>query len=160
METQNLVKRTLSTPGAVEQIRLLAAQAPHRTALAEQVCERFALRDARGRTQRSSALKALRELHDAGAVELPARKHAPRCPHPRGLDAPVPAPLGVPSQVTQVGPIELVEVTEEALRRVWTELMRREHPLGAPTLVGHQLRYLVRSTHGWLGALGFGARAR
>ena len=57
MQTQNLVKRTLSTPVALEQVRLLAAQAPHRTALAEQVCERFELRDARGRTQRSSALK-------------------------------------------------------------------------------------------------------
>ena len=159
MQTQNLVKRTLSTPAALEQVRLLAAQAPHRTALAEQVCERFELRDARGRTQRSTALKALRELEGAGALTLPAAKFAPRRPRPRGLDAPVPAPLAVPCEVTQVGPIELVEVTDEALRRVWTELMRREHPLGAPTLAGHQLRYLVRSSHGWLGALGFAGAA-
>jgi hypothetical protein len=159
MDSQNLVKRTLSTPLALERVRLLAAQAPHRTALAETVCERFELRDARGRTQRSTALKALRELESAGALELPARRFAPRHPRPRGLDAPVPAPLGVPDHVGQVGAIELVEVTEERLRRVWTELMRREHPLGAPTLAGHQLRYLVRSAHGWLGALGFGAAA-
>jgi len=159
MQTQNLVKRTLSTPAALERIRLLAAQAPHRTALAEQVCERFELRDARGRTQRSTALKALRELEGAGVLTLPAPRFAPRRPRPRGLDAPVPAPLAVPAEVAQVGPIELVEVTDAALRRVWTELMRREHPLGAPTLAGHQLRYLVRSAHGWLGALGFGAAA-
>ena len=159
MRTQNLVKRTLSTPDALEQVRRLAAQAPHRTALAERVCERFELRDARGRTQRSTALKALRELEGAGALELPAPSFAPRHPRPRGLDAPVPAPLAVPSHVADLGPIELVEVTEEALRRVWTELMRREHPLGAPTLAGHQLRYLVRSAHGWLGALGFAAAA-
>ena len=159
METQNLVKRTLSTPVALEQIRLLAAQAPHRTALAEQVCERFELRDARGRTQRSTALKALRELEGAGALELPAPRFAPRHPRPRGLDAPVPAPLAVPSQVAEVGAIELVEVTDEALRGVWTELMRGEHPLGAPTLAGHQLRYLVGSAHGWLGAVGFAGAA-
>jgi hypothetical protein len=159
METQNLVKRTLSTPAALEQVRLLAAQVPHRTALADRVCERFELRDARGRAQRSTALKALRELERAGAIELPAPRFAPRCPRPRGLDAPVPAPVAVPSQVAQLGAIELVEVRDEALRRVWTELLRREHPLGAPTLAGHQLRYLVRSAHGWLGALGFGAAA-
>jgi hypothetical protein len=159
MQTQNLVKRTLSRPVALEQVRLLAAQAPHRSALAEAVCERFELRDARGHTQRSSALKALRELERAGILTLPAPRFAPRHPRPRGLDAPVPAPLGVPSKVEQVGAIELVEVTDEALRRVWTELMRREHPLGAPTLAGHQLRYLVRSAHGWLGALGFAAAA-
>ena len=99
MKTQNLVKRTLSTPVALEQVRLLAAQAVHRTALAEQVCERFDLRDARGRTQRSTALKALRELERAGVLELPAPSFAPRRPRPRGLDAPVPAPLGVPSNV-------------------------------------------------------------
>ena len=159
MQTQNLVKRTLSTPAAIEQLRVLASQAPRRTALAEQVCERFELRDARGRTQRSTALKALRELEGAGALTLPASRAAARRPRPRGLDAPVPAPLGVPSEVAQAGPIELVEVTDEALRQVWTELMRREHPLGAPTLAGHQLRYLVRSAHGWLGALGFAAAA-
>lgn len=159
MDTQNLVKRTLSTPAALEQVRLLAAHAPHRTALAEQVCERFELRDARGRTQRSTALKALRELERAGSLTLPAPSFAPRHPRPRGLDTPVPPPVAVPSDVGQVGPIELVEVTDEDLRRVWTELMRREHPLGAPTLAGHQLRYLVRSAHGWLGALGFAAAA-
>ena len=160
MDTQNLVKRTLSTPVALEQVRLLAAQAPHRTALAEQVCERFALRDGRGRTQRSTALKALRELERAGALELPAPRFAPRRPRPRGLDAPVPAPEpALPARVEHVGGVELVEVIAEHERRVWTELMRREHPLGAPTLAGHQVRYLVRSAQGWIGALGFAAAA-
>jgi len=35
--------------------------------------------------------------------------------------------------------------------------MIREHPLGAGPLVGRQLRYLIGSAHGWLGAIGFGA---
>jgi len=51
----------------------------------------------------------------------------------------------------------LVETGEQL--KVWNELMIREHPLGAGPLVGRQLRYLIDSGHGWLGAVGFGAAA-
>ena len=37
--------------------------------------------------------------------------------------------------------------------------MIREHPLHQCRLVGRQLRYLVGSEHGWLGAIGFGSAA-
>jgi hypothetical protein len=43
--------------------------------------------------------------------------------------------------------------------RIWNELPIREHPRGAGPLVGRQLRYLIGSEHGWLGAAGFGASA-
>lgn len=42
--------------------------------------------------------------------------------------------------------------------RTWNELLAREHPQGA-RLVGQQLRYLVRSAHGVLAAVGFGGCA-
>jgi hypothetical protein len=159
MQSQNLLKQTLNTCEALDVIRILAAQAPHRTALAERVCEHFGFRDALGRTQRSTCLSALRSLERAERLTLPVSRNARRRPAPRGLDAPVPGALNVPSHVVHVGTIELVAVNDDVHRRVWTELMRREHPLGAPTLAGHQLRYLVRSAHGWLGALGFAAAA-
>ena len=38
--------------------------------------------------------------------------------------------------------------------------MAHEHPRGAGPFVGHQLRYLVGSAHGWLGGVGFAASAR
>ena len=38
--------------------------------------------------------------------------------------------------------------------------MAHEHPRGAGPWVGHQLRYLVGSAHGWLGGVGFAASAR
>jgi len=160
MDTQNQIKRQLSEPGTLEQVRALAASASHRSALAEQLCERFELRDSRGRAQRSTCLKALRELQRAGMIELPAPRTRTRYGGPRGLDVAVPAPEpALPAQVEHVGGVELVPVVAEHERRVWTELMRREHPLGAPMLAGHQLRYLVRSAHGWIGALGFAAAA-
>jgi len=160
MHTQNQIKRQLSEPSTLEQVRALAALASHRTALAEQLCERFGLHDGRGVAQRSTCLKALRDLQRAGTIVLPAPRTRTRHGGPRGLDAPVPAPEPtLPAQVEHVGGVELVQVSAEHERRVWTELMRREHPLGAPTLAGHQVRYLVRSAHGWIGALGFAAAA-
>jgi hypothetical protein len=42
--------------------------------------------------------------------------------------------------------------------RVWNELVETGHPLGC-RLVGRQLRYLIGSDHGWLGAIGFGSSA-
>lgn len=38
--------------------------------------------------------------------------------------------------------------------------MAHEHPRGAGPFVGPQVRYLVGSAHGWLGAVGFAASAR
>ena len=40
---------------------------------------------------------------------------------------------------------------------IWNELMLTEHYLGKATLVGRQMRYLIRSEHGWLGGIGFAA---
>lgn len=50
-------------------------------------------------------------------------------------------------------------VENDAHRALWNELMAREHPRGAGPLVGCQLRYLIHSAHGWLGAIGFAAAA-
>ena len=36
----------------------------------------------------------------------------------------------------------------------WNTLMAHEHPRGAGPFVGHQLRYLVGSAHGWVGGVG------
>lgn len=162
VQVQHQIKRTLLGEGALARVRALTEReaASHRSAVAERVCEQFGFIDARGRMQRSGCLKALRELERAGHIRLPApRTRAQRRGAMRRLGEPVPAPRGVPAQVSAVRDLELVEVRTEAQRRVWTELMAREHPRGAGPLVGCQLRYLVGSAHGWLGALGFAAAA-
>ena len=43
--------------------------------------------------------------------------------------------------------------------RIWNEMMIREHPRGHGPLVGRQVRYLIESEYGWLGAMGFAAPA-
>ena len=71
----------------------------------------------------------------------------------------MPAPVEVPAQVRDVEGLRLVVVEDEAQRRVWNTLLAEEHPQGTTTFVGCQLRYLIGSDHGWLGALGFSASA-
>jgi len=161
METQNQIKRVLSEPATIDHIGQMLAANPelNRTQLADLLCEHLRLVDVRGRKQRSGCLKALRKLEQQGHVKLPPPRKKRTVPSPRRLDAAVPEPTGVPSDVGSVSGLRLVQVEDAELIKAWNELMIREHPLGAGPLVGRQLRYLIGSDHGWLGAVGFGAAA-
>ena len=55
--------------------------------------------------------------------------------------------------------LSLVLVSTSAEHEIWHGLMAGEHPRGAGPLVGRQLRYLIGSEHGWLGAAGIAASA-
>jgi hypothetical protein len=161
MITQNQIKRTLSTPANIEYISHLLEneKIPHRTDLATRVCKQFEFYDARGQIQVSSCAKALRQLERSGHIVLPGiqRKRAKKLP--RRLPEPVPLPVGVPQEVGDIEELRLLMVRTDEEKRVWNELMLREHPLGDGPLVGRQLRYLIHSRHGWLGGFGFAAAA-
>jgi len=161
MKTQNQIKRVLSEPASLDRIsQMLATRSElNRTQLADRLCEHFGLVDVRGRKQRSGCLKALRKLEQQGHFTLPQGRGKRRVPSPRRLGTAVPEPVGVPADVGSVTGLRLVRVEDTELIKRWNELMIREHPLGAGPLVGRQLRYLIGSDHGWLGAVGFGAAA-
>jgi len=161
MITQNQIKRTLSTPANIEYISHLLEneKIPHRTDLATRVCKQFEFYDARGQIQISSCAKALRQLERSGHIVLPGiqRKRAKKLP--RRLQEPVPLPVGVPQEVGDIEELRLLMVRTDEEKRIWNELMLREHPLRDGPLVGRQLRYLIDSRHGWLGGFGFAAAA-
>jgi len=73
----------------------------------------------------------------------------------------VPDPEGVPEAVGDIRALRLTLVSpdDDRAMRTWNELLAREHPQGDRRLVGRQLRYLVASGHGYLGAVGFSASA-
>jgi hypothetical protein len=75
MEAQNQVKRTPAGEEAVALIRsvLDGEKSINRTQLADRLCERYGFIDGRGRPQRSTCLRALRDLEDQGHIRLPAR---------------------------------------------------------------------------------------
>ena len=131
-----------------------------RADLVQEVCRRLDLRDPKGDWRVGTTMKALRDLEAQGWWTLPptTQRYSGQW-NPTRLHRPVPAAAGVPDRVEDVRRLELIEVSSAEQSQIWNELMIREHPLHQCRLVGRQLRYLVGSEHGWLGALGFGSAA-
>ena len=99
-------------------------------------------------------------LHASGHIQLPAPLHGGRWSgRPARLGQAVPEPTGVPVRAGAVLGLTLTLVETEIQRRTWNEIVAREHPQGAVLHVGAQLRYLIESEHGILGAIGFAASA-
>jgi hypothetical protein len=158
------IKQRLAQADNVALVRqLLAAHpAPNRTQLARQLCRRLQLRDPKGDWQLGTTAKALRELEAAGLWVLPPPlipRSRPWSNPPVRLHQRVAPARGVPADLAQITALELLEVVTSEHLLIWNELMIREHPLHDARLVGRQLRYLIRSEHGWLGGLGFGSAA-
>ena len=65
----------------------------------------------------------------------------------------------MPERVDQLRELALVEVRDGGRLQLWNTLVAHEHPCGAVQHAGAQLRYLLVSEHGVLGALGFAAAA-
>jgi len=157
------IKEALSEPERLLLVREALLQGElSRTRLASGLCERFGLLDAVGRPRVASCLKALRDLEQEGELELPDRLLDINGGwKPRRLPRPVPEPRDLPASVESLQGlrVELVDPNDATAMRTWTELIESDHPRGASRLVGRQLRYLVCSGHGFLGAVGFAASA-
>jgi len=161
MFSQSQIKRTLSQPVAIAYVADLLDNGEfiHRNELAEFLCEEFGFQDARGELQSGGCVKALRELEAAGHFMLPEAQAKTGPGTPKRLPVAVADPTGVPAQAGEVRGLTLTLVTGEEHMRIWNEMMIREHPRGHGPLVGRQVRYLIESEHGWLGAFGFAAPA-
>ena len=161
METQNQIKRTLTRPEAIEYVNhvLDTSDDINRTQLADHLCDTYEFFDPRGQRQRSGCLVAIRELEQKGHFVLPAANRSTKRKGPKRLGKPVPEPVGVPDKVGKIKELQLVLVETDEHTRIWNELLIREHPRGTATFFGRQIRYLVESEQGWLGAIGFSSAA-
>lgn len=138
--------------------------APSRNQVAREACACLAWFSPDGRPALSSAKVALRKLHKRGLLSLPGqpvpqREAAAHRLRPSGQ--PLPPVSNVPKRVDQVGHLHLYLIADQndPHHTLWNDLMIQQHPCGDAPLVGAQLRYLIGSDHGWLGALGFGPAA-
>ena len=102
----------------------------------------------------------MRDLERSGAVVLPPAGAAAGSRHrPQRLGQPVAPARGVPDRVDRIEGLAVVRVADAGHRRIFNELMEREHPQGAVLPFGRQLGYLIGSDHGWLGGCLFAASA-
>ena len=161
MEHQNQILQTLRAPESQARLERIVAQEAlnNRAAVGRRVCAEFGFVDARGSAQLAGCLKALNTLHKAGRIALPASRRGGGAPTPQRFDAPVAAATAVPGTVEAVAGLSLERVEQGRQRRVWNTLLHFEHPQGTTTFAGCQVRYLVVSAHGVLGAVGFSAAA-
>jgi len=138
----------------------LEADPPLRAEVARRVCAVLGWHDALGRPKLMSCRVGLLRLNHAGLIELPAARNGNG--NGRGLikqpDA-WPAEQPLSGSAGQLGGLRLAPVADKAASRLWNGLIERWHYLGYTPLPGAQLRYLIDSDHGVLGALGFGAAA-
>lgn len=158
------VKDVLSEPAKLAEVKrkVRSRVAAGRREFAVLLCEQFGFRSSKGKLQVTSCLAALRSLEREGHFQLPpSRIKIAERRRPRRLSEPVPAPQGVPRSAGDIHRLRLIEVRpdDDQAMRTWNELIVGEHPQGARPLVGRQLKYLVASGHGWLGAVGFSASA-
>lgn len=159
---QNRIAQRLSTASGLIRVQSILAAGAYATrqSVAQEVCEQFSFLDWRGNHQISTCLTALKRLERAGRIELPTsggRGGWKR--HPRGTGEAPPVPTDVPDHAGEISGLELKLVAQEADLRLWNELLLREHPQGDRIITGRQLRYLVWSDHGLLGALGVSSSA-
>ncbi|MDE0222930.1 MAG: IS4 family transposase [Spirochaetaceae bacterium] len=160
---QSQISRRLRDEAARKRIVALVSEErfDSRRALGRRVCEEFALVDAAGRLQVAGCMKVLASLAEGSPdLVLPAPQGAPVDNRPRQLAGDVPEPVAVPSHPAKIVDLAVTMIATAAQRALWNTLIAREHPHGLTTFAGCQVRYLVGSAHGWLGAAGFCAAAR
>lgn len=138
--------------------RAVSDNPPARCSLVREFCRWTHWRNRKGQLCFASANVALNHLEKQGWVKLPppaprsARRQARQLVDD-GKPLP-PAPrLGV--SVTPIT-LQLIEGQNDPDHWLWNRLIIREHPLKAAPLVGAQLRYLIRSPEGIIGAFGVG----
>ena len=146
------------TPEVVERIEQARRMNPGwtRCLLAREVCQWMDWRSAAGKLKEMSCRKALLKLHRQGRIELPAptRRIEFRAKSCEGVELDAPA-----TKITQIEQLEVVLVSDKQLSAQWNKLVSEHHDLGYRPLAGAQLRYLIRSEHGFVAALGFRSAA-
>jgi len=130
-----------------------------RWALARALCQRWQWQAANGRWKSRSALAVLTELERRGWIVLPQPSPASvhlKVPAAEPVQFNDPAVRLVDGALDAYRPLHWELVSTAAQRRQWRQLLAEHHYLGAPELVGANLKYLVSGREGeLLGALGW-----
>lgn len=132
-----------------------------RADLARQVCQWLDWRAANGKDKAVSCRLALLRLERRGLVDLPPARRRVRFGAASFAQTQLSVPSSLEGTLQELGGLKLILVTskDRELDRQWKKLVATHHYLGYRPLCGAQLRYLIASEHGYVGALGFSAAA-
>ncbi len=150
-------------PELIEHLNDLHREDPDRSnnAVAKVICEHLAWFSPDGRPALAGAKVALGKLRHKGLLLGPQRRRRAGPHQLRGSGEFLPPVSRVPRRVDQIQGLQLYLLSghTDPLSTLWNDFMIQQHPCAGAPLVGAQLRYLIGSEHGWLGALGFGPAA-
>ena len=161
MEATVVVCGQVFTPAVLDRINATVGEQPRitRAELARRVCDWLGWRTPQGRLKAINCRVALLRLAERGLIELPP----PRCrvARPKSLAHSENVAARFTGTLQEVRGLKLVRVSskERELDLVWKKMVAVHHYLGYQPLCGAQLRYLIGSEQGWLGALAFSAAA-
>jgi len=131
-----------------------------RSALSRRVCGWLNWRSPNGKPCEVSCRKALLELDRRGMIQLP-EVLVQYSFHQRRDSKPVEVSgvAEVDCNFSKLGAVKIIQVPNcySKLSGIWNNLMNRYHYLGSGPLCGAQIRYLVLTSFGWVGALSFSA---
>jgi hypothetical protein len=129
-----------------------------RSSLIRDFCRCINWRNRKGELCYASANIALHRLEKQGLVRLPPPAPRAARKQPRQLvddKKPLPRPPRLGAGVEPIT-LQLIQDQTDPDHGLWNRLIIREHPLKAAPLVGAQLRYLISTPKGIIGALGVG----
>jgi hypothetical protein len=138
------------------QLTLEAEPDISRRCLSTKICDWLEWRAPNGKLQDMSCRKALVELNRRGVIVLPENDNKFSF-----SDTMAPCSrFAVPSLSCDLADIGDITVTPVSSRycndsKVWRSLLDEHHYLGSGPLCGAQIRYVVKSSQGYLGALSF-----
>lgn len=136
------------------------AEPPLRSQIAREVCEQLDWRNVKGELKAMSCRVALLRMHRRGDITLPAPRNGNGNGKPLSRQqVHVPSQKTLDCPVNELTQLELVFVNSRQESALWNSLIENYHYLGYRPLPGAQLRYLIRSEQGLLGAIGWGAAA-
>ena len=152
------------TPAIVDKINQIVEQTKEltRRKLSIIVCELLNWRDCQGKLKAMSCRVALLRLKGRGLIELPAARNSAVRTNKAVAVEELPRPVEIECSLEQLGPIclEAVSMQQPERLRVWNGLIEQYHYLGNSALVGAQMRYLIVSEAGVLGAAARSGSAR
>lgn len=146
-------------PELIERIQEAQRANPQwtRCRLAREVCLWTDWRSAVGKLKEMSCRKALLKLHRQRRIKLPAptRRIEFRAKSCQRVELETTSA----TTITRIEQLEVVAVRGKHLSAQWNKLVSDHHDLGYRPLAGAQLRYLIRTEHGFAAALGFRSAA-
>lgn len=123
--------------------------------LSRRVCEWLNWRSPNGRLKEMSCRKALVKLDRSGVLRVPAREKTYSFEH--RADVIEPSAPELSCSLDELGDVTVSPVKSRYSKEseIWFALLGRYHYLGSGPICGAQIRYVVKCSHGYAGALSF-----